>query len=199
MKNNNFEKLIPEITKIAKRMSSFWNNKFETNELISEAWIKGRNLNFTNTPVILRRAKFDMIGYIREQTGRIKLCDKKGHKSKYKVKYKPKYITNIGYEEDSYGVLDGNYIDTNLLGLENKELINILLEEISETEKIVIEKYFLEEKSLKEIGRAMNRIRCSRGKHIKRDGLSFSTISNIKKRGLNNCRIKLKEMEVGIL
>lgn len=196
MKKNNFENLLPDIIKIAKRMSNFWNNKFETNELVSEAWIKGRNLNFTDTPSILRTAKFDMIDYIRQETGRIKLCDKEGYKSKYKIQYKPKYITNIGYEQDDYGLLDKEYIDTNLLNLENKELINILLKEISVQEKTVIEEYFLKEKSIESIGKTMKRIRSCRGKHIKRDGLSFSTISNIKKRGLNNCRIKLKEMEV---
>ena len=180
-------------------MSIFWGNKFETNELINEAWIKGRDLNFTDIPLILRTAKFDMMDYIGKQIGKIKLCDKKRYKPKYKIKYKPKYITNIGYEEDNYGLLDREYIDANLLSLENKELINILLKEMSIQEKKVIEKYFLEEKSLKEIGKTMKRLRFSRGKHIKRDGLSFSTISNIKKRGLSKCRIKLKEMEIGIL
>ena len=133
MKKNNFEKLIPEITRIARKISIFWNNKFEINELVNEAWIKGIHFNSTDIPLILRRAKFDMIDYIRRQTGRIKECDKKGkeYKSKYTVKYKPRYITNIGYVEDSNNnLLDGEHYNVDLLKLENDELIiKLLLEE----------------------------------------------------------------------
>ena len=200
MGKSNFEKLVPEITNIAKGLSSFWNNKFEVNELVNEAWIKRKRLKSTDIPLILRRAKFDMIDYIRCQEGRLQSFDKNGEAVERR-KYKPKHITNIVFTDDDNEehkslIFDSPVEDNNLLSLENKELIDILLEETTDREETVIRKYFLEEKSLKEVGEEMGRLRCQMGSSLKRSGLSDVRISILKKSGLEKCRRKLKTMNI---
>ncbi len=196
MGKSNFENLVPEITNIAKGLSSFWNNKFEVNELVNEAWIKRKRLKSTDIPLILRRAKFDMIDYIRCQEGRLQSIDENGKK-----RYKPKHITNIVFiddnnEEQKAFIFDRPVEDKSFLSLENKELIDILLEETTDREETVIRKYFLEEKSLKEVGKEMSRLRCRMGSSLKRNGLSDVRISLIKKAGLEKCRRKLETMNI---
>ena len=184
MKKSNFEELIPEITNIAKGLSSFWSNKFEANELVNEAWIKRKRLKSTDIPLILRRAKFDMIDYIRIQEGRLQSFDKDGEKIK---KYKPKHMTNIVFtnndnEEQKANIFDRPIEDKNFLSLENKELIDILLEELTEKQLKSISLYYLKGKTFKEAAEVMGNKECS----------SFRLV----KKGLNRCRRKLETMNI---
>jgi len=185
MKKSNFEELIPEITRMAKNMTRLWDNKFETNELVNEAWIRRRKLNSIDIPLVLRRARFDMIDYIRKEVGRSD---------------RPKYLTNIyNGKENENNFFDVKYIDKNLSGLENEELINFLLNDISDREETVIRKFFLDGKRLKEIGNEIERLDCPNKSFRKEKGVDFSRISSIKRSGLLKCKEKLREMEIEVL
>ena len=200
-----FVDMINEIQSIAKKMSYNWSGYFVTDELVNEAWIRSlRSTNLSAPALIIKRAKYDMVDYIREKMGReyIYVDGKKVKKVKKRgiEIFKQKHYTGFHREDGELthfdSIFDRPVEDKNFLSLENKELIDILLEETTDREETIIRKYFLEEKSLKEVGEEVGRLRCRMGSSLKRNGLSDARVSLIKKTGLEKCRRKLETMNI---
>lgn len=187
-----FMNMLNQIKLMASTMSKYWNDKFSADELVNEAWISSLRHNFTDAPLIMRRAKLDMMDYIRRQVGREYFYNKNG-----KVARKtpvPKHFTNQDGGCDKYGdepsghhrnnsIFDGRYMDNNLLRLENNELLaKLILSEPTEQQLDAITLYYFNNKSLKEIG-------VMRGK-------SESRICAVIKDGIKRCTEKAVKMEL---
>ena len=88
--NEDFERYLEDIKRQAFKIAfKFGPSKFSVDELVNEAWIKGRKSNRPNKSQFVKRAYHDMQDYIREQIGR----------GNEKTK-KPKLITNIHTRQD---------------------------------------------------------------------------------------------------
>ena len=177
-----FEESIPELRQIAYRVASKWGKMFSLDEIVNEAWLSSgcKKDELIDKPLLLRTAHLDMIDYIREKVGRKSLKKKK-----------PKYITNL----DTHMGTDGEYPANNFLdlllgredkgykNLEDKDLINHILSEPTIKQAQVLRKYFLEGKTLGEVGRELGDIK-------------ECTVSTHKKKALASCRKRFKGMEI---
>ena len=183
-----FVDMINEIQSIAKKMSYNWSGYFVTDELVNEAWIRSlRSTNLSAPALIIKRAKYDMVDYIREKMGReyIYVDGKKVKKRGIEI-FKQKHYTGFHRDDGELthfdSIFDRPVEDKNFLSLENKELIDILLEELTEKQLRSISLYYFEEKTYKETSEVMNNKECS----------SFKLV----KKGLNRCKKKLEEMNI---
>jgi len=181
-----FEEVLPAITAVASHLSYVWQRKFEVDELVNEAWIRGSDVKQADAPLLVSRAKLDMIDYIRHQLGRVGTYLYKGQ-----VKHKkphPVYITNLDSEAQEEfnhpnSFFDGEKTDKNLEHLENEELLmKLLLHEPSPEQLASIFYHYFEEMTLREVGGILNR--------------SESNICQLVKKGLDSCREKLAVMEI---
>lgn len=179
----NFIDVIVAIESTAKKMSFQWGGYFAPNELVNEAWIKSLKSNLFAPALIVRRAKFDMIEYIREQMGReyayvdgkkVKRVKKRGIEI-----FKQKHYTGFHSREDGTfthydSIFDKPVIDKNLLKLENKELIDLLLSTTTTRNAIAMVHYYLEDHNMKSAAAMM--------------GITEGTMSFVLKKGRKRCK-----------
>jgi len=143
--------MLDSIRSMAYGLTKKWGHRFSVDELVNEAWIRSLRHDFYDAPLIMRRAKLNMIDYVREQIGR-NYFYRHGEKIA-RIKPIPKHITNIDSDENNVSsVLDGKYEDKNLLRLENCEiLMKLILNKSSQKNLDAIMLYYFEEKTFKEI------------------------------------------------
>lgn len=169
MKKIEFEDLLEEIKFIAQKLNKQFNYKFETWELINEAWLSIYDKNFYDKFIFLKRVKWDMFHYIRTKLG---LRNKNNINFIHNVYNSETEYTNCLVKEDN-----------SLTLLENKELIDFLLGKLDDKYKSIIKKYFLEEKSLIEVGKELNNI-------------TDSVVSRYKTNSIKQLQEELKLLEV---
>lgn len=181
--------MIDSIEIMAKGMSANWDGYFAPNELVNEAWIRSLKSKVFAPALIMRRAKLDMIDYIRRQMGREYLYVD-GKKIRKGI-IKPKHYTGFhDLPHRAYG-LQGHYDnifdrpikDNGLFRLENTELIVKLLLDHTTTQRAeAMLHYYLEEHNLKEAGALM--------------GIKECTISTVLKKGRADCHRILEVMQL---
>jgi len=178
-----FKEALPQLRALANKIVERWGDEFEVDELVNEAWILSEHKDEAiDLPLLLRTVHLDMIDYVRKRIGRKQLKAKR-----------PKYITNTtdsdsqrdnpenGHQNDflsSYFSIADNWNEE----FENRDLIEFLLSVTPPKQTEVLRKYFLEQKSLIEVGKEL--------------GLADSSICNLKKAGLEICREELERMEI---
>jgi hypothetical protein len=132
--SNNFEKFSKDIRSIASYLSYRYHHRFDTDELINEAWIQNHELNLPSKYQVLKRTRWNMMDYMRKEDGRDILIN--GEKVP-----RPKPITNIdtffplSEDEEGNSVLDGYYIDHDLKVAENKEFLHSLFSKLLTSEQ----------------------------------------------------------------
>jgi len=173
----NFEDMIEEIQVIAKIIITRFGDQFDVNELVNEAWLKGRNYSFLTENNIRKRAKWDMLDYIRKQEGRDDPYFYKGKKVERKPKIKLLTNAEIQEKERIINLFDKPVKDENLLKLENEELLVKLLATTNPKETKAMFHYYKKGELMKEIGEAMN--------------LNESRISILIKKGIGKCQKEL--------
>lgn len=144
--------MIEDIRAMARNLSIRWDNQFDVDELVNEAWMRSLKDNISDTPLIMRRAKFDIIDYIRQEVGKEQV--KENGKIKYKTRKRNRFVTNIDSSISNrltHHFFDREYDDPNLLTLENNEIITLVLSEQNEKHKKLIKEYFLNEKTFSQI------------------------------------------------
>ena len=181
---SNFVKLLKNIRYIANNLSSYWDNKFQPDELISEAWIRGLKCRHSDAPIIIQRARYDMQDYIKDQVGR-QYVWKNGKKQKKKQEnLRPNFYT--GDYINRYGKhvhVDKCVEDKNLLKLENRELIiHLLLNKTATKRSRAMICYYLKERNLKQTGKLMN--------------FNKSTICQLLKQGREDCKEAIEKMDL---
>jgi len=163
-----FEELLEPITRVAHKIAKNWGGRFEPNELVNEAWLTCGDFYHPDPPIVVNRAKFDMLSYIKSQTRDISIK---------KVRRKrPKLLTNVDVSggvddghEDSYLERKNPWEDPGLLRLENNELLwKLLLQEPTKRQLKAIFHYYFEERSLKETGEILGIKECTTCTTIKR-------------------------------
>lgn len=177
-----FIDMIKPIQAMACGIAKHWNYKFDVDELVNEAWIRSLRYDFSDVPLIMRRAKMDMIDYIRKQMGR--------------RKYNLKFITNADEvlciaDNERHGdhylsgrsIFDVPHEDKNLLGMEQKELIKLLLTNPTPQQLAIMFHYYFDEMTLKETARLI--------------GKSEPRISCVVRDGLERCREGAQKLELG--
>lgn len=177
-----FIEILDSIQAMAYGLTRQWGNRFSVDELVNEAWIRSLRQNFYDAPLIMRRAKLNMIDYAREQIGR-NYFYRYGEKIT-RVKLIPKHITNVDSDECNSGsVLDGKYEDKNLLRLENCEILTqLIFNESNQKYLDSIMLYYFEEKTFKEIAVIRNR--------------STYYIHNLVHKGIEKYQEELQQMDL---
>jgi RNA polymerase sigma factor (sigma-70 family) len=151
-----------KIEKIAEKMVNYWHGKFEVEELIDTAYIKYRTAIennpslvdsvFSNLTTFLWRVKNDMKDYIKKQTG---------IRTKEKKKMLANTITHSFQRPDddngNHGCIsffEPQSIDKGQESVDNCELLNEIFKkvELTDREWKVIQGYFWEGKTTKEVG-----------------------------------------------
>ena len=177
-----FEDALKDLKNIAYKVANKWGKEFSVDELVNEAWLangnKGKEVDLL---LLLRTARLDMIDYVRTRVGR-KILKKK----------KPKYFTNVdcSADEGRYAHSDSFFdihcciVNEGIKEVDDKELVEYLLQATTPKQEQVLRKYFLEQKSLIEVGKEL--------------GNRDTRICNLKKMGLEKCREKFKEMDMVI-
>jgi len=159
-----FIDMLTEISVIANGMSLNWDKLFATDELVNEAWIRSLKTNDYIPSYILRRARFNMIEYIREMMGREYLyVDGKKIKKK-KKNMKPKHITGFqSDQEDTHdnGFFDRPVEDRGLLSLENKEILQLILAEPTKKQLDAILMYYFSPHDMKTTGKILGCAECT--------------------------------------
>jgi len=170
---NTIEEIRPQIKKIVKK----WNNKFEEDELINEAWLIGHGSPEQPTKVnAKKRIMWDIQSYIRTTMGR--------------TTKKPLLITNM---EDPYfnnnfntqndfsemakenSILNITVENEKSVKFENEDLLIKLLSKASSKKQIqAISNYYIKGYTLKETGKNMN--------------IDMSTVSGHIKNGIKKCQ-----------
>lgn len=146
--NQDFNKYLFWIRKSAKKIASKFNNKlFTVDELVNEAWIRGINSNRPNKSEFVQRAYWDMKDYVREEIGR-----------ENTTRSKLKFITNMHDDNDGnpLQIFDKVVLNEDLKVIENKELVKKILQIPNSRNTNMISSYYIDGKSLKEIGKENN-------------------------------------------
>jgi len=141
--NEKFIEHFADITIQAKSLTArFCPRIFEVDELINEAWIRGFNSNRPNKAQFLKRSYWDMQDYIREKMGR-------------SVKKRDKLVANSVFEKDGKitNLFEIAACEEEFNRIDNRELLELLLKEISYLKLETIKYYFMEEKTLNEISK----------------------------------------------
>lgn len=167
-----FVDMIDKIQAMACNMCKKWDHRFAVDELVNEAWIGSLSSETEDAPLIMMRAKFDMIDYIRSHVGRTN-----------KVKPIPKFLTNYDSPADNqdYGrrnsFFDGEYEDKNLLSLENEELLGMILKSPTGRQLSIMKLYYFEAMTMNDVGEEL--------------GIGESSVSNRIKNGIQNCQLRI--------
>lgn len=146
--NQDFNKYLFWIRKSAKKIASQFNNKlFTIDELVNEAWIRGRNSNRPNKSEFVQRAYWDMKDYVREEIGR-----------ENTAKAKFKFITNMHDDNDGnpIQIFDKITLNEDLKTIENNELVEKIFQIPNTRNTNMMISYYMDGKSLKEIGQENN-------------------------------------------
>lgn len=179
-RKSKFEDAIKELRNVAYRVADKWSTEFSVDELVNEAWLESENKGEEiDLSLLLRTAQLDMIDYVRTRVGR-KILKKK----------KPKYITNIdcvsdenkSIHRDSFLTIICCVNDEGIKEVDDKDLIEYLLQATTPKQEQVLRKYFLEQKNLVEVGKEL--------------GNRDTRICNLKRMGLEKCRGKFEEMDM---
>jgi len=163
-----FTNMLPEIQAMAANMCKGWGNKFEVNELVNEAWMRSSTKEIIDAPLIMRAAYCDMLDYIRNNVGREHYYVK-GEKKKSPHRFK--LVSNYDSDHDDcrssseyknpYSIFDGEKYEEGYASIDNKELISVLLSNVSTKKATAIVHYYLEDKNLVETGTLMKRSNCT--------------------------------------
>ena len=181
--DEDFVECLPQIRHAANEVANKFGDAFVVDELINEAWIRGRDSNRPNKYQLVRRAMWDMKDYVRAIFGRRKPYTHKG--KKITVKKRPQFITNfdtLQHSDNERGHVSGRSIfdipveNKDSLNLENRELIELILQAPSPRQIEVIKLYYLGDMSLKEVGNVL--------------GITESSAHNNITRGMINCRLR---------
>jgi RNA polymerase sigma factor (sigma-70 family) len=157
--------------KAAGKLRIKYNNKFETHELVNEAWLKGDFQKMENPKLAIHRAQYDMRDYIRTSEG--------GRREVFK---KPRLYTNtLNQGEHDFGISSPSLMDKNLKKLEQKEEIEKMLNCCSEKEREILNLHFLQNLKFTEIEKIT--------------GLSSGAISKRKRLAIEKCRKQIKQDE----
>ena len=172
-----FEEIKNILYKQAHRIQKIFPNRCELDELVNEVWIKGDIQKLTNCKYISRRAFFDMMDYIRKQYGRNVMRNNV-------IKNRPKEDTNMhGFghspnEHESYDFFETikDHRRGDVSRIEDKDQVKYILSCLPEIESKVLRKYYLEELTLKEIGKKF-KLSESRISAIRKEALQLTAIS----------------------
>lgn len=185
--------LYKQAHKIMKEFNDLCPNKFELDELVNSVWVKKNIQELDNPKYIAARAYWDMVDYARTIIGSHfkRGKDKTGY---YKTPKKVNLITNKHENKNLEKAPDwfSNAIQdersTYFKNIDDRDEINNLLSCLSGRKLEVLKKYFLEEKSLVEIGEEY--------------GIKDSTVCNCKRAALEHIRshhnIKIKKEDKNI-
>ena len=176
--DEDFIEYLPQIRHAANKVANKFGDVFVIDELVNEAWIRGRNSNRPNKSQFVQRATWDMKDYIRSIFGR---TDYSYKGKKIETEKRPQFFTNYDSPADSEKVKHrsvGSIFDIpvenkDLFNLENKEIIELILSKTSTKRAIAMINYYLEENNLVETGLLM--------------GHSEGTISNLLKGAKAEC------------
>ncbi len=150
-----FMDAIETIRQVAVKLHRVSNGEFEIDELVSEAWLKSSKKGHEDKPLTVKRAKLDMIDYIRSTIGRKEYESVLSSNRRYRTS---RMITNWsvdwGAKEDKYSVAYfkwDRYAEATY-DIDNKELIDKLLQGLKEKERAILTGVHLYGKTLKEAG-----------------------------------------------
>ncbi len=191
-----FEDEILKLRIIARKIVEKWDNEFAVDELVNEAWIKSDFKDKeVDIPLLLRSAHCDMIDYVRLKKGR-KYSYIGGKKEE--LKKRPSFITNFDVSSDGkHGLYrSSDYFnslfeiasprnDDDVKGVDDRDLVEYVLNAPTKRQAKALRRYFLEGKTLKEVAETLGNKEC--------------TTSQIVKRGLARCRKKLEKIGMEIL
>ncbi len=164
-----FEKIANILYKQARKVHRLWPNKYEVDELVNEVWARGNIQKLDNIKYVSAKAYFDMIDYIRKNEGRFAK--------------RPQTLTNrhiiekvlcAQNETSDYFHLIEDEEKKHIAVIEDKEEVEHCFSYLSERDSNILRQYFLEEKTLEEIGEEYN--------------LDRSSISTIKKKSLKKIK-----------
>jgi RNA polymerase sigma factor (sigma-70 family) len=188
--DEDFIEYLPHIRHAADKVAKKFGNVFVVDELVNEAWIRGRNANRPNQSQFVSRAIWDMKDYVRSLFGRnVEGSDKRCKRLNARANIltlngRPSFFTNADGAYDNGKVRNSLFdipvYNKDLLRLENKELVKILLDQTSTQNLEAMVSYYLEGNDLVETGKAIGR--------------NQSTVSTYLKRGRQRCLEVVKEM-----
>jgi len=182
--NDDFIEYLPQIRNSASILAGKFGGTFVIDELVNEAWIRGRNSDRPNKSQFVQRATWDMKDYVRSMFGRENYSYKG---KKIETKKRPQFITNyedLERPEDAWAHFSGRSIfdvpvdNKDLLNLENKELIELILKAPSKKQLESIRLYYFENMYLKEAGELL--------------GIAECTVHNNITKGIKNCRSRVE-------
>lgn len=147
-----FVEMIKNIQGLAHNICQYWGHRFDVDELVNEAWMRSKDRDHTDPPLIMRAAKMDMIDYIRKVVGR-KSYYLKG--KKIPATKRINFITNCdSFKEEEgnngHSILEKVYHDKSFDEVDNKELISVILSKLFSRQAEIIVNYYLEERNLTE-------------------------------------------------
>ena len=182
-----FEQVENILYKQAYKAKELCPNRYESDELVNEVWLKGNIQRLDNIKYVANRAYWDMIDYIRTTEGRNFMRNGLSLR-------RFKHITNMHYIKRKFDDEADFDFFNNIESKEQNDLklvddydeIDHLLECLSEKKRTILKKYFLEGMTLIEIGDIF--------------GIKGVTISNFKKQSIEKIRehndIKVKNSKV---
>ncbi len=189
----NFVDVLPSIQGYATNLAKYWEYRFQPDELVNEAWLQRARTKkkHIDAPLIMRRAKLDMLDYIRKQEGREYLWYN-GKKQKNRH-MRPKFFTNCdegtGFDHaygqqhnDSFLEVLSPSEDKSLLELENNELVRLLLSATTTKVAAAMIHYYLDEKNLVETGAKI--------------GHRDTTVCNLLKEGRKLCYDRVRKLDL---
>jgi len=119
-KEFNFEDNIKEIKAIARAVAKKWNNTFEVDELVNEAWLGIGNQTFPILNQLRSAAKYKMIDYIRTIYGR-RANKMAAHSISNTVNKNEEEIEKFGQNIEPW------YVDQRFKQAEDKELLKKIM------------------------------------------------------------------------
>jgi RNA polymerase sigma factor (sigma-70 family) len=186
--NDDFIEYLPQIRKSASILAGKFGGTFAIDELINEAWIRGMHSNRPNKTQLISRATWDMKDYVRSLFGRNaegsnKRCKRLNARANFlTLNGRPSFLTNADGAYDNgkvrNSVFDKGVVDKNLLSLENKELVKLILRTPSKSQLNTMHLYYFEGLTMKETGEKL--------------GITESSVSNSIKSGIGSCRRRVE-------
>jgi len=179
-----YEQLAPSLYKQARKLVAKSHGRFQTHELVNACWLRGNVQKLKTIKFASKRAYYDMIDYIRDETGLRN--DKKAREA---GKFVPNAIslhTFIGDEE-----LNGTYFelqetlpgitDRGQERIDTKDLFERLCRGLDWQDALALKLRFIEGFDLEEIGRTI--------------GLTGSRISQLLKNMLPRLKVILENLQ----
>ncbi len=147
-----YEQVEPHLYKWARHFAYISSGRFQTEELVAEVWLMGKVQNVKNIKFASRRAKHDIIDYMRTQNGR------KGYQE-YEFKRSTTSLqTAMGDQEDDQQLeqLVASRADAGFNRIDTKDLFDRLCRGMCRQETLILKLRFIEDMRQTEIGKALD-------------------------------------------